>query len=264
MLKPDFGREFPGLERTSNGRLWAVWFTGGTTEGPDNYVVVVTSDDDGETWSPPMLVIDPPGRVRAYDPCLWHDPLGRLWLFWAQSEGFFDGRAGVWAIRCDDPESEEPTWSAPRRLANGVMINKPTVLSTGEWVMQAAVWAYAEPHLPTLVNERFSNMICSIDQGETWVIRGGADVPDRQFDEHSIIERRDGSLWTLVRTAYGIGESVSNDRGYTWSPGKPSSLGGPGSRFIINACTRENCCWSITITLPSAITLQPCSLTTMG
>jgi hypothetical protein len=27
-------------------------------------------------------VIDPSGPVRAYDPCLWHDPRGRLCLFW--------------------------------------------------------------------------------------------------------------------------------------------------------------------------------------
>ena len=31
----------------------------------------------------------------------------------------------------------------------------------------------------------------------------------RQFDEHMFIERRDGSLWLLARTKYGIGESVS-------------------------------------------------------
>ena len=33
-------------------------------------MVLVTSDDDGQTWSGPRLVIHPPGPVRAYDPCL--------------------------------------------------------------------------------------------------------------------------------------------------------------------------------------------------
>jgi hypothetical protein len=72
----------PGIERAPNGRLWAVWYAGGPGqpgEGPGNYVVLVTSDDDGRSWSQPKLVIDPPGDfARAFDPVLWHDPRGRL------------------------------------------------------------------------------------------------------------------------------------------------------------------------------------------
>jgi len=223
----------PGIERAPNGRLWAVWYSGGEGEGPDNYVALIASEDDGFTWSEPVLVIDPPGKVRAYDSCLWHDPLGRLWLFWAQSDEWFDGRCGVWAIRCEDSGTATPAWSAPRRLCNGVMMNKPTVLASGEWMLPAAVWACCDPRLTELDEERFSNVICSEDQGETWTRRGGADVPDRAFDEHIIVERRDGSLWMLVRTQYGIGQSFSTDRGFTWSAGEPTDLGGLNSRFHI-------------------------------
>ena len=222
----------PGIERAGNGRLWATWYSGGDGEGPYNFVLLITSADDGRTWSAPVLVIDPPGEVRAYDPCLWRDPLGRLWLCWAQSEGLYDGRAGVWAIRCDDPASPAPTWTAPRRLTNGVMMNKPTVLSTGEWLLPAAVW-HREPFRPDMDGERCSNVLCSCDRGETWTLLGGADVPDRSFDEHMVVERRDGSLWMLVRTRAGIGESISNDRGRTWSPGRDGVLPGPCSRFFI-------------------------------
>lgn len=96
----------PGIERAANGRLWATWYAGGPDEpgeGPGNYVVLVSSDDDGKSWSTPQLVIDPAGPVRAYDPCLWIDPTGRLWLFWAQSFGWWDGRSGVWAVTTDRP-----------------------------------------------------------------------------------------------------------------------------------------------------------------
>jgi predicted neuraminidase len=223
----------PGLERTPQGRLWVTWYSGGTGEGADNYVLLITSDDDAQSWSEPRLVIDLPGRVRAYDPCLWLDPLGRLWLFWAQSYEFFDGRAGVWAIRCDDPDAAEPRWSEPKRIANGVMMNKPTVSSNGAWLAPTAVWDFVEVQRPELDGERFSNVSRSLDQGETWEVIGGADVPHRQFDEHMIVERRDGSLWMLVRTADGIGESFSTDGGYTWTPGRDSGLGGPASRFFI-------------------------------
>lgn len=63
----------PGIERTAQGRLWAVWSSG---EGPRNYVVLVTSKDDATNWSEPKLVIDPRENVRAGNPCLWSDPRG--------------------------------------------------------------------------------------------------------------------------------------------------------------------------------------------
>ena len=37
----------PGLERSKDGRLWALWYSGGITEGELNYVILVTSGDDG-------------------------------------------------------------------------------------------------------------------------------------------------------------------------------------------------------------------------
>ncbi|MBT4816316.1 MAG: exo-alpha-sialidase, partial [Lentisphaerae bacterium] len=41
----------PGIERTAGGRLWATWYTGGVNEGPQNFAVLVTSTDDGLTWT---------------------------------------------------------------------------------------------------------------------------------------------------------------------------------------------------------------------
>lgn len=223
----------PSIERTRGGRLWAAFYSGDKGEGPDNYVLLLTSKDDGHTWSSPVLVIDAPGKVRVFDPCLWIDPLGRLWLCWAQSYGLFDGRCGVWAALCGDPEEARPRWTRPRRIGNGVMLNKPTALSTGEWLFPTAVWDNKNSYLNHLPEERYSNVLATADQGASFELRGRADVAQRHYDEHMIVERRDGSLWMLVRTTYGIGESISTDRGRTWTPGKPTPLGGPNSRFFI-------------------------------
>lgn len=232
----------PSVERSPGGTFWATWYSGGVTEDPDNYVLVVRSDDQGETWSEPVLVVDPPGQVRAFDPNLWTDPRGRLWLFWAQSEGGFDGRFGVWLSRCDDPAAAPMIWTAPRRLCHGIMLNKPTVLSNREWLFPAALWAPsgwlpadnpAFASFADLTDERFSSVYVTADEGETFALRGRADVPERVFDEHMIVERRDGSLWMLVRTLHGIGESTSRDGGRTWTPGRDSGLGGPCSRFFL-------------------------------
>jgi len=228
----------PSIAVTPGGRLWAVWFGGGPGENNENYVLAVTSDDHGRNWSDEVLVLDPPGNSRAFDPSIWVDPKGRLWIFWGQSYNWYDGRAGVWAIVTDDPESAHPTWSAPKRLCHGVMLNEPRVLSMGEWVLPVAQWSPVmkkqfryHPDVPK--DHYLSNMFVSTDEGINWTWRGGADVPERGHDEHHIIEKRDGSLWMLVRTRYGIGQSHSTDRGYTWSAGTPSGIENPTARFYL-------------------------------
>lgn len=223
----------PAIERSPGGRLWAAFYSGDKGEGPDNYILLVTSSDDGRTWSLPVITIDPPGKVRAFDPCLWLDPLGRLWLCWAQSYGLFDGRCGVWCAITDNPDAPRPLWSEPRRIGNGVMLNKPTVLTTGEWLFPTALWSNKHSYLNHLHQERYSNVMISVDEGKSFELLGHADVAQRHYDEHMIVERANGSLWMLVRTTYGIGESVSLDRGRTWQPGRPTRLGGPNSRFFI-------------------------------
>lgn len=225
----------PTLERSKGGRLRAAWYGGGPGEGPENYVMLTTSGDDGKSWSELKLVIDPPGPVRAFDNCLWVDPAGRLWLFWAQSYEWFDGRVGVWAITCDQPDNENAAWSAPRRLCDGIMMNKPTVLSDGRWLAPVGVWnrATRSKNSHDLGEERKSRAMVSGDQGKTWSVLGAADVPERTFDENMIVERNDKSLWMLVRTKYGIGQSVSTDGGKTWSAGEKSAIPHIDARFFI-------------------------------
>src|ERR1051325_4700832 len=132
-----------GLDRTRKGCLWAAWVAGGDSD--KGYFVAASSDDDGATWSKPRLVIDPPDvptglRRRVLGGNFWTDPTGRLWLFFDHSMGYFDGRAGAWAITCDNPDSDKPVWSAPRRLWHGMTLNKPTVLMNGDWLMHISLW----------------------------------------------------------------------------------------------------------------------------
>lgn len=226
----------PSLARAPGGRLWATWY-GGPTAGEDrnNYVILATSGDGGRTWSDEAVVIDPDGDgpVRAFDPQLWVDPDGRLWAFWAQAVGHDASVGGVWAIRCDDPDDARPSWSAPRRLTDGVMMGEPTVLSTGEWCLPASTWRETD---------RSARLVVSTDRGVSWQVRGGCNVPKevRAFDEHRIIERRDGSLWLLARTTYGIGESISTDRGRTWDDLRPSGIAHPSARFDVRRLDSGN------------------------
>jgi len=199
----------PSIERAPGGRLWAAWYAGKIHEDQYNYVVAATSGDGGVTWSDLKLVIDPDGDgpKRAADPCLWLDPEGKLWLFWWLNG---DGLTATMAMTTDNPDAENPVWSEPRALFPGVMLNKPIVTKSGEWLMPAAIWGGANS----------SRVMVSDDRGKTWALRGAANIPAdrRNCDEHMLVERKDGSLWMLARTAqFGISESVSTDGGRTWT-----------------------------------------------
>lgn len=228
----DASRKFQGIPSMAispQGRLWAVWYAGKTpNEDANNYVVVATSGDDGKTWKE-VQVIDPDGAgpVRAFDPQAWLDPDGRLWVCWAQAIDHDGTVAGVWAMTTANPDDECPEWSAPRRLTDGVMMDKPMVLSSGEWVLPASTWRKTD---------NSARMIVSTNHGQTWQLRGACQVPvkERDFDELTIIERKDSTLWMLVRTKYGIGESCSQDGGRSWSPLTPSALPHPAARFFIS------------------------------
>lgn len=225
----------PSLAVTPNGRLWATWYASKTPgEDHNNYAVLSTSGDGGKSWSE-VLVVDPDeeGPVRAFDPELWLAPDGKLRWSWAQDVGHDGSVAGVWFLEITNPESAEPRHGSPRRITDGVMMCKPLVLSTGEWVLPASTWR----------KTNFSaKMIVSTDQGKIWQVRGACNVPvqDRAFDEHMFIERKDGSLWLLARTRYGIGESVSTDRGETWPDLKPSQIAHPSARFFIRRLRSGN------------------------
>jgi hypothetical protein len=225
----------PSLAVAPRGRLWTTWYAGVTPgEDHNNYVVVSTSGDGGATWKE-TLIVDPDasGPVRTFDPELWLAPDGRLFAFWAQAAGHDGAVAGVWCVTTDTPDAATPRWSAPRRLTDGIMMCKPVVLSTGEWVLPASTWR---------TTDHSARMVVSTDRGQTWALRGAANVPvaARQFDEHMIVERRDGALWMLVRTKYGIGESVSRDGGRTWPEVTPTTIPHPSARFFLSRLASGN------------------------
>ena len=221
----------PGLARAPGGRLWAVWYGGGETECKENYVMLVTSGDDGKTWSKLQAVLDPaPETVRAFDPVPWLDPDGRLWLFWGQAEAHVNN-AATWAITTDNPDDEKPTWSKPRRLFNGIMMNKPTVLDDGSWLFPAAEW----------FGENSCHVVKSVDKGWSFELIGQANVPkeQRNCDEPMIVQRKN-DLWLLVRTNYGIGQSISTDGGKTWSEAVETGIPHTAARFFIRRLASGN------------------------
>ena len=226
----------PAVERASNGRLWSAFFSGGPREPhQENCILLTTSTDDGASWRAPEAIVAPPGPVRAYDPALWHDPAGRLWLIYNQAN-LEKQRFSLWAMTMDDSNAEHPGWSSPRRIEVGVpfafRLNRPTVLSTGEWVLPIT-WAASAPDAWFAGANQLQGVAISADSGTSWTFHGAVAAPSWAL-ENMIVERENGRLWMLIRTGDGVlWQSFSGDRGRSWGPASATAIVNPGSRFFI-------------------------------
>ena len=233
----------PGLERTVKGRVFSSWFTGGPKEpSPDNTVLLCYSDDNGKTFTAPQAMGLPKDGTRCFDPTLWIGPKGRLWYVW--NRGNKDTAVhDVWARICEEPDAKTPVFSAEFRVGYegpyAFRMNKPTVLSTGEWIMPVT-------HATETIKDWFAGpkqlqgVGISTDEGKTWKLHGALKAPEWAL-ECMITELKDGRLWLLTRTGSGfLWESHSSDKGRTWSEPKASSIANPGSRFFIRRLASGN------------------------
>ena len=220
-------KNYPNSGKTGGGRLWATWYSGGKTESNCSYVVLSTSDDEGATWSDARVIIDPDnvGPVRAYDPVLWIDPNNRMWIFWNQEYGTYtlDGQKSVWAMYTDDPYSKDPVWSSPVRLCNGIMMNKPAVITdeNGEqaWILPAYTWFYNYMSDSAEIGPNLYKFVGYDQPWETYSNINGKEeiVAVDAFAEHMLIQNPDKSLRVIVRTSQGLKEVISTDYGKSWS-----------------------------------------------
>ena len=222
----------PGIVHTKGGRTFISFYSGNVKETYGNFAVLLMSGNEKDFEQ--IAVVEKEGMFRVFDPVLWIDPLDRLWFIWNVMPG-----EEVYASICEDPDAEQLQWSEPRVIGRGIMMNKPVVLSTGEWMFPIAIWMldiYNEFRKSALREDDVagSYVYKTSDCGKTFQRLGMADNRKRSFDEHMVYEQENGVLKMLVRTTYGIGASYSYDRGKNWSKGESSGLGGPCSRFYIS------------------------------
>ena len=219
----------PTIERVSSGRLFAGWYSGGLKE-PDynNYCLLVKSDDSGNSWSQPILVIESNfwKGIRAIDIQLWNAPDGKLWVFWTQVTGWCHAtpeKYELWAMTTDNPGASQIHWSSPFFISEGFLRHKPTVLKDGRWLLCAYTrgeyYEYTE----------------SSDNGKTFHrCRAGKKI-QTVFDESTILELNNGLLKLYARTQNSgfIAECQSANGGNSWSDAVNSKLVSASSRFFI-------------------------------
>lgn len=231
----------PAIERTPKGRTFISYYTGGVTEEIGNYVCLYKSDDEIEFGEPIAICYAENGRC--FDANLWIDPLGRLWFSWTH----VDPECRIYTAICDDPDADEIVFGEPFCLTDRAvqMLNKPTVLSTGEWLFPVYVWRrdYLRFFNHTMIfpeNQDGAYVLKTSDNGKTFTLLGSAIAEDRSFDESMVLEKKDGTLAMYIRTNYGIAVCYSYDRGKTFTRPVNSGIPGPCSRFHIRRLRSGN------------------------
>ena len=246
----------PSLAASRSGRrLWASWFAGVTDfEDSNNYVVLATSVDGGVTWRE-VLAVDPDseGPRRCFDPQLWTTPDGQLhWTWidrravlrdgmdmrrggdrWGMSGGAHPYGDQTWMLSFDAEREPPADLPAPIYVGLGLEACKPAALSTGEWL------------LPLYVNHGrppSANFYATRDH-RTFAFLPGISIPKEKqgFEEHTLVERRNGDLWCLLRADGGLQEAISRDKGRTWSEARPpAGLKHTSSRLFLRRLASGN------------------------
>jgi predicted neuraminidase len=213
----------------SHGALVAAWF-GGSSEGAKDVGIWLSRYVNG-AWSPPAEVAtgaQPDGqRYPCWNPVLFQPrATGRpLMLFYKVGPA----PTRWWGMVMTSTDGGA-TWSAARRLPNGILgsiKDKPVELADGTIVAGSSTEA------PDARNRWLVHFERSTDGGATWSATAPvASAPSDTIDaiQPTILVHADGALQALVRTKSGrIGETWSRDKGVTWTPLALTSLPNPNS-----------------------------------
>lgn len=248
----------PSIASSADGKvLYLAWYTGGPGEGPGNYVTLSVSTDHGNTWKNDELVVYPKTiPYRFYDPALWRDPFGQVWLYYgvsnAQIDNLWDWKAGVNALPIAW-NGRKVTYKAPKLISHGVMMNKPTYIPQKNMALfPVSMWDLGEKH-PKDANyiedgafihkyqyKRNKSTLGPLSHyGKIPTLAGSL----RSFDEHQVVQLTDeGELLCLIRTRKGVYASRSVDFGENWSVPESFTAAGPttSSRLYIGKLQSGN------------------------
>jgi predicted neuraminidase len=229
------------------GTLLAAWFAGSYEGHPD--VAIWLAQYQNGVWGEPVVVADEPG-VSHYNPLLFRDRSGQLWLFYKIGVSV-PTWTGMYRQSCDGGQS----WSEPVMLPAGLIgpaKNKPITLNNGDILCGTS-------------HETWGSWACwvetSSDGGRTWTKRGpivapgtGTYAPSEETAVSAVWDAAAGrlvlpkhfagviqpTLWEyvpgrvkmLMRSTQRVGcvcAAISDDHGRTWSPAERVAVPNPNS-----------------------------------
>jgi len=219
------GGYFPVLIRLTNGDLMAVLRGGAPHIGVKGRLDIVTSKDDGKTWSTPQTVVDGPEDDR--NPALGQLKNGDIILAFAILHGYdssglklstspSERRAeGVYVIRSSDggktwtkPERSESTHALQKDGGSLSPYGKIVQLPDGT-VLMSVYYQFADAR----GNQEY---VFRSHGGKTW---GEPALIGEHYNETGLLALPDGSVMAALRSETGghLAIAFSKDGGHTWS-----------------------------------------------
>jgi len=216
------------LTECANGDLLCLWY-GGSYEAADDQKLWLARRKKGERfWQKPEAIAGS-SIAPAGNPIIFTDGIGRVWVLWGKKIGDRPRRRGsggpgrlMYRISSDNGK----TWTKDKpfgvkfgvKLGWGVR-NVPTWLSTGEMALPLSGLKDQGDDLKSLY------IMKTKDNGKTWE----TSAPYRGGSQPTVIERKDGSLFVMMRGKPIIKQTISKDGGKTWSKAVPSKLPNPNA-----------------------------------
>lgn len=205
------------------GQLAAAWFGGTKERHPD--VGIWFARHERGVWQPAVEVangVQSSGpRLPTWNPVLFQPPKGPLHLFYKIGPS----PSQWWGMVITSTDAGR-TWSAPRRLPDGILgpvKNKPVVLRDGGWLAASSTEGNRDGWLV--------HFELSQDEGATWRKIGPvAKGPGFEAIQPSVLRHADGALQAVGRTKQGVvAQTWSRDDGRTWSALTATELPNPNS-----------------------------------
>ena len=236
----------PSLGRLPDGRLVAAYFAGTREKYPDTAIWASCQSEGGSgSWTEPQVVVKL-CQTAHWNPVLFNDADGRLWLFFKVGETV----EGWEAWRCQMDGGLRPL-RPPVRLSKlfgkggrGPVRSAPIVLSNGEWLAPASTertvsHSFVERggfqyRVPDVIWDAFTDRTSNC--GTSW--RKSKKVPiDRKkwgelggLIQPTLWESSPGNVHMLLRSTHGfLFRSDSSDFGRTWSQAEVTEIPNPNS-----------------------------------